>query len=254
MLANYEPEEVVALLSCFVFQEKTDVEPVLTPHLEEGRDSLLAVAERIGEVQVRHRVAVPDVEKSLKFGLVEVVYEWAKGMVRRSLSHFSFLPLLSSSYLLLLQTPMRIADRMQPFEQIMMLTDVAEGTIVRVITRLDETCREVRDAARVIGDASLMKKMEEAQIRIKRDSKSLPRLFIVFFARGSGRFHHHHRSCSRILQRDQLFPSDLYRFIFRAWALECGILFFRTIFPSLFSTPAFLHPTLLRPSVVLFMC
>lgn len=61
----------------------------------------------------------------------------------------------------------------KPFEQITSLTDVAEGTIVRVITRLDETCREVRDAARVIGDASLMKKMEEAQIKIKRDSESV---------------------------------------------------------------------------------
>lgn len=48
---------------------------------------------------------------------------------------------------------------------------MAEGTIVRVITRLDETCREVRDAARVIGDAELFKKMEEAQIKIKRDSE-----------------------------------------------------------------------------------
>ena len=62
---------------------------------------------------------------------------------------------------------------LQPFEQITDLTDVAEGTIVRVITRLDETCREVRDAARVIGDAELFKKMEEAQIKIKRDSTLL---------------------------------------------------------------------------------
>jgi hypothetical protein len=53
------------------------------------------------------------------------------------------------------------------------MTDVAEGTIVRVITRLDETCREVRDAARVIGDAVLMKKMEEAQSKIRRDSQYL---------------------------------------------------------------------------------
>jgi antiviral helicase SKI2 len=52
------------------------------------------------------------------------------------------------------------------------LTDVPEGTIVRVITRLDETCREVRDAARVIGDADLFTKMEEAQALIKRDSES----------------------------------------------------------------------------------
>lgn len=51
------------------------------------------------------------------------------------------------------------------------MTDVPEGTIVRVITRLDETCREVRDAARVIGDADLFAKMEEAQGLIKRDSE-----------------------------------------------------------------------------------
>jgi hypothetical protein len=42
---------------------------------------------------------------------------------------------------------------------------------VRIITRLDETCREVRDAARVIGDADLYQKMEAAQALIKRDSE-----------------------------------------------------------------------------------
>ncbi|KAG5647663.1 hypothetical protein DXG03_008386 [Asterophora parasitica] len=135
-LAGYEPEEVVALLSCFVFQEKTEIEPVIPPKLEAGRDAILAISDRVGRIQDFHKVAVEDFRSSLKFGLVEVVYEWAKGM---------------------------------PFEQITALTDVAEGTIVRVITRLDETCREVRDAARVIGDADLFKKMEEAQIKIKRD-------------------------------------------------------------------------------------
>ncbi|KIO16069.1 hypothetical protein M407DRAFT_34296, partial [Tulasnella calospora MUT 4182] len=128
--------EVVALLSGFVFQEKTEVEPVLPPKLEEGRDVILGIADRVGKVQDFHKVAVPDSRSKLKFGLAEVVYEWAKGM---------------------------------PFEQITGLTDVAEGTIVRVITRLDEACREVRDAARVIGDTDLFKKMEEAQTKIKRD-------------------------------------------------------------------------------------
>ena len=32
--ADYEPAEIVALLSIFVFQEKSDSEPVLTPKLE----------------------------------------------------------------------------------------------------------------------------------------------------------------------------------------------------------------------------
>lgn len=135
MLAVYDPEEVVALLSCFVFQEKTDVEPELPPKLQEGRDAIIAINERVSKVQEAHQVPGEEF-RQLKFGLMEVVYEWAKGM---------------------------------PFSQITALTDVAEGTIVRVITRLDETCREVRDAARVIGDADLMKKMEEAQLKIKRD-------------------------------------------------------------------------------------
>lgn len=80
-LASYEPEEVVALLSCFVFQEKTDVEPVLTPKLQEGRDAITAIAERVGAVQDYHKVPRPDF-RALKFGLMEAVYEWAKGMVQ----------------------------------------------------------------------------------------------------------------------------------------------------------------------------
>lgn len=81
MLATYAPEEVVALLSCFVFQEKTDVEPTIPPKLEEGRDAVWAVAARVGEVQDRHKVAAPDADAKLKFGLMKVVYEWANGMV-----------------------------------------------------------------------------------------------------------------------------------------------------------------------------
>jgi antiviral helicase SKI2 len=34
VLAEYAPEEIVALLSAFVFAEKTDVVPTLTPALE----------------------------------------------------------------------------------------------------------------------------------------------------------------------------------------------------------------------------
>ncbi|EJU00146.1 antiviral helicase [Dacryopinax primogenitus] len=135
-LARYEPEEVVALLSAFLFQEKTETEPVIPPKLEEGKAEVIRLAERVQKVELANKVATEDFEGKLKFGLMEVVYEWARGM---------------------------------PFEKITELTDVPEGTIVRVITRLDETCREVRDAARVIGDADLFKKMEEAQIKIKRD-------------------------------------------------------------------------------------
>ena len=79
--ASYDPEEVVALLSCFIFQEKTEVEPVIPEKLQAGQKALLAVADRVGKVQLQHKVAELDFENKLNFGLVEVVYEWAKGMV-----------------------------------------------------------------------------------------------------------------------------------------------------------------------------
>ncbi|PWN49830.1 putative SKI2-antiviral protein and putative helicase [Violaceomyces palustris] len=135
-LVNYKPEEVVALLSIFIFQEKTDMLPELSPRLSEGYSAMLAIADRVSAVQAANQVNYEDFANTSKLGLVEVVYEWARGM---------------------------------PFEQITNLTDVPEGTIVRVITRLDETCREVRDAARVIGDSDLFTKMEECQNLIRRD-------------------------------------------------------------------------------------
>jgi len=80
-LAAYEPEEVVALLSAFLFQEKTEVEPELTPRLREGREILVAISDKIGRVQDKWKVADADAQTALKFGLMEVVYQWAKGMV-----------------------------------------------------------------------------------------------------------------------------------------------------------------------------
>ena len=40
---------------------------------------------------------------------------------------------------------------------------------MRCITRLDETCREVRNAARIMGDPTLYRKLEIASETIKRD-------------------------------------------------------------------------------------
>jgi len=137
IFAQYEPEEVVALLSSFIFHEKTDIEPVLTERLQEGRATILAIADKVVAVQTSYKDDSAELpESTLRFGLAEVVYEWARGM---------------------------------PFSQITSLTDVQEGTIVRAITRLDDTCREVKDAARIVGNAELFRKMEECQEKIRRD-------------------------------------------------------------------------------------
>jgi antiviral helicase SKI2 len=124
-LGEFEPEEIVALLSSFVFDEKTDAEAQISQRLEEvsgfrcvtysqGKELILRTAARVNAVQEKHQVLLAgegnDFEARPRFGLMEVVYEWARGM---------------------------------SFQRITDLTDVLEGTIVRVITRIDETCREV---------------------------------------------------------------------------------------------------------------
>ncbi|KAJ5105562.1 hypothetical protein NUU61_002909 [Penicillium alfredii] len=141
VLAEYEPEEIVALLSAFVFQEKTAHVPVLTPRLEKGHEAIVRIANKVNDFQILHQVIQSsedsnDFASTPRFGLAEVVYEWAKGM---------------------------------SFNRITDLTDVMEGTIVRTITRLDETCREVKNAAKLVGDPSLYTKMQQAQELIKRD-------------------------------------------------------------------------------------
>lgn len=141
VLAEFEPEEIVALLSAFVFQEKTENTPTLTPHLEKGQEVIIRISEKVNDFQILHQVIQSsedsnDFASEPRFGLAEVVYEWAKGM---------------------------------SFNRITDLTDVMEGTIVRTITRLDETCREVKNAAKLVGDPTLYTKMQQAQELIKRD-------------------------------------------------------------------------------------
>lgn len=150
VIATFEPEEIVALLSAFVFQETTDVEPTLTSSLEKGRATIIEISEKVNSLQIEHQVILSsddsnDFVSRPRFGLVEVVYEWARGM---------------------------------SFNRITDLTDVLEGTIVRVISRLDETCREVKNAARIVGDPGLFTKMQTAQEMIKRDITAVASLYM----------------------------------------------------------------------------
>lgn len=83
VFADYEPAEVVAILSAFVFQERNASEPRLTPKLIKAKETVLTYARKVAEIQVECGlpISVEDYVNSLHFGLVEVVYEWARGMV-----------------------------------------------------------------------------------------------------------------------------------------------------------------------------
>ncbi|KAF3656530.1 ATP-dependent RNA helicase SKI2 [Capsicum annuum] len=148
-LDDLEPEEAVAIMSSFVFQQKETSESFLTPKLSQAKKRLHETAIKLGELQAQFKLPIDPQEyaqENLKFGLVEVVYEWAKGT---------------------------------PFAEICELTDVPEGVIVRTIVRLDETCREFRNAAAIMGNSALYKKMETASNVIKRDIVFAASLYIT---------------------------------------------------------------------------
>ena len=133
------PEECAAICSALVLQSRQckDI-PSLTPTLEIAKDKMLEIAARLEYMQQRLGVEIdPDyLATSVNIGLMEAVYQWARGM---------------------------------PFKNICSLTSLEEGSIVRCITRIEETCREVRNIAQIVGNAELFKKMETASQLIKRD-------------------------------------------------------------------------------------
>lgn len=149
VLGDIPFEEAVALLAALVFQEKNASPPSLEGSLKEACERAKELAFAAGELQLAQGIQIaPDefVETTMNFGLSEVVYEWARGT---------------------------------QFADICRLTDVQEGSVVRTIVRLDEMCRDVRNAARIMGDSTLYAKMEEASTAIKRDIVFSASLYIA---------------------------------------------------------------------------
>eukprot|EP01104_Vermistella_antarctica_P013607 TRINITY_DN414_c0_g1_i2.p1 TRINITY_DN414_c0_g1~~TRINITY_DN414_c0_g1_i2.p1 ORF type:complete len:1361 (+),score=369.81 TRINITY_DN414_c0_g1_i2:324-4406(+) len=149
ILTDLEPTEIVSLLSCLIFEQKSDDgEMKLPERLLDAKEKMVSIAMRLAEVQMDYGLDTPPrefVKEALHFGMMEVVYEWARGM---------------------------------PFAEICELTDILEGSIVRCIVRLDETCKELRNAARIIGDSRLYSKAQEASSLIKRDIVFASSLYI----------------------------------------------------------------------------
>ncbi|KNC23786.1 hypothetical protein FF38_01301 [Lucilia cuprina] len=146
MFNDLEPAEIAALLSGLVFQAKIQGEPVIPEKLKKCVKEFEEINDNILAEELRHH-AVAESEDRLNFGLLEVVYEWARN---------------------------------KPFAEIMKLTEVQEGIIVRCIQQLDETLRDVKTAAIRIGNPDLQSKMEEASNAIKRDIVFTASLYTTF--------------------------------------------------------------------------
>lgn len=131
-------EDMVALLSCLVWQEKLQDAQKPREELELLFVQLQDTARRVAKVQLECKVQI-DVENfvsSFRPDIMEAVYAWTKG---------------------------------SKFYEIMEITPVFEGSLIRAIRRLEEVLQQLILAAKSIGETELESKFEEAVSKIKRD-------------------------------------------------------------------------------------
>lgn len=130
--------QIAALLSCFVFEEKTQQQPKLTEELSKPLKTMQELAKKIATVSKETKLEIDEQTYVEKFrpSLMDVIYAWAKG---------------------------------QPFGEICKMTDAFEGSIIRCMRRLEELLRQMCQASKVIGNTDLENKFSEAIKLIKRD-------------------------------------------------------------------------------------
>ncbi|XP_059178538.1 exosome RNA helicase MTR4-like [Physella acuta] len=132
------PHQACALISCFVFQEKASEMPKLGEELAGPLRIMQDTARRIARISREAKLELDEevYVDSFRPHLMDVVNEWCNG---------------------------------SSFANICKMTDVFEGSIIRAMRRLEETLRQMVQAAKAIGNTELENKFSEGIRLIKRD-------------------------------------------------------------------------------------
>jgi ATP-dependent RNA helicase DOB1 len=140
-------EQCVSLLSCFVFQERAKEVPRLKPELAEPLKNMQDMASKIAKVYKECKIEIVEKEytESFRPELMEVTFAWCKGA---------------------------------SFTQICKMTDVYEGSLIRMFKRLEELIRQLVVAAKTIGNGELEAKMEKGLELVHRDIVSAGSLYL----------------------------------------------------------------------------
>lgn len=130
--------QCVALLSCFVCDERSSEQPTSMEELSAPLKQMQDFARRIAKVAIECKLELDEEEYVEKFKptLMDVVLAWCKGA--------SFL-------------------------QLCKMTDVFEGSIIRCMRRLEELLRQMVQASKTIGNTDLENKFSEGIRLLKRD-------------------------------------------------------------------------------------
>lgn len=131
-------EQTVSLLSCFVFDERVENAARMQEELSGPLRLMQETARRIAKVAKECKMNIDEEEyvKKFKPELMDVVYAWCQGA---------------------------------KFSQICKMTEVYEGSLIRIFRRLEELLRQMCSAARSIGNTDLENKFSEGINKIHRD-------------------------------------------------------------------------------------
>ncbi|WWC59118.1 uncharacterized protein I303_101666 [Kwoniella dejecticola CBS 10117] len=131
------PEQCAALLSCFVFQEKSEAKVRLKEELAAPLRVLQETARRIAKISNESGIALVEDEyvQSFKVEMMDAVLQWCKGA---------------------------------KFSDICNLTDIFEGSIIRCFRRLQELIRQMGQAAHAIGNTELEEKFGKSMELLER--------------------------------------------------------------------------------------
>jgi ATP-dependent RNA helicase DOB1 len=141
---DLDPAQAAATLSCLIYTDKPasssqdESKPPLREELAGPLRQVQAAAKRIAEVSVDCKIEIDPDEYVDKFnpGMMELVYAWVNGA---------------------------------RFVDVCTMTKEFEGSIIRVIRRLEELTRQLGDASKAIGDEALQAKFKEASTKMRRN-------------------------------------------------------------------------------------
>ncbi|EPS63959.1 hypothetical protein M569_10822, partial [Genlisea aurea] len=136
---NYlDHHQIAALASCFIPCDKSSNQTHLRAELAKPLQQLQDTARRIAEVQRECKLEInvdEYVEASVAPYLMDVIYCWSKGAT---------------------------------FSEVIQMTDIFEGSIIRQTRRLDEFLNQVKGAAHAVGEADLEEKFAAASESLRR--------------------------------------------------------------------------------------
>jgi len=131
-------EQIVAIMSCFVSEEKSHSISKLKVELAGPIRQLQDIARRVSSVakEAKLEVDVEEYVEKFKPDLMDVVYAWVQGAT---------------------------------FADICSMTDIFEGSIIRCMRRLEELLRQLSLASKAIGNTELERKVADGIVKLKRD-------------------------------------------------------------------------------------